>query len=101
MIHKAYEYWCKELFELQNFPFNYQDLSVELYITEGEGFDFEIQDMRLRKVALEDPEWTILQPNITWRNPAESEFNLRIRRMPAYYLQNIVFICRIKYFSIG
>lgn len=92
MIAKDYEFFLKQVFELHHFPYDYQDLSIELSIDEGEHFDFSINDIRFRKVSLEHPEWVILEPNAIWYNPFASEVNLRAKRKPTYYIQNVVVV---------
>ena len=51
-----------------------------------------MNDIRFRKVALEDPEWKILEPKVIWYNPFATEINLRCKRRPSYYVQNVVVI---------
>lgn len=92
MWTRDYDFVCKEVFELQTFPFDYQDLSLDLSIDGSMPFDFQVNDMRFYRQSLQTAEWDVLEPNVLWLRPSASQVHLRVRRQSWYYLQNVVFM---------
>lgn len=91
MLHKDYENSVQKFFELATFPFDYQSLTIDLGIEEGEHFDIAITSIRFKKIALLDNEWLFLEPNVEWDHPFLSRVHIMVKRKPLYYMQNVIF----------
>ena len=92
MWTRDYDFVCKEVFELQTFPYDYQDLSIDLNIEGTLPFDFQVNDIRFFRQSLQTAEWDVLEPNVLWLRPTASQIHLRVRRQSWYYIQNVVFM---------
>lgn len=92
MWTRDYEYIMKEVFELHYFPFDFQDLSVELSIGDEKKYDLRISNVRFIKASLEQTEWTVLEPNVKWNDGKDSSLKIRVGRKSGYYIQNVVLL---------
>lgn len=102
MLVRDYESWVKKFFELETFPFDYQSLSIDLGTEEGEHFDFSVTSIRFKKLALADNEWAFLEPNIEWHHPFASKVDIMVRRLPLYYIQNVLFtMCILTFLGLS
>jgi hypothetical protein len=87
----------KEYFPLQLFPFDHQELSIELGQDDSrtwDHFDLTVCKVQFHSKALELPEWKMLEPTIQRNKIAHkaTTVTLQVKREPAYFVNNIVAI---------
>jgi hypothetical protein len=93
--NKGYLLTLKENFELRDFPFDLQELQVELRQDDSrtwDQFDLTIMSVQFHKNALQLAEWTLVEPIVKKVDSTVSTAILRVSRRPQYYLLNIVVI---------
>eukprot|EP01041_Mallomonas_annulata_P007098 gene7098-14443_t len=95
MWNREYRVTCKELFELNEFPFDSQILTVELRLNDPktwDAYDLSVNCIQFHKQQLEQTEWVVYEPTLKRDLPKHkvSKVQLHIRRCPNYYLQNII-----------
>ena len=95
MWNKAFTLTCRERFELQSFPFDMQDLSLEFRLNDPrfwDAYDLTIVSVQFHKQALVQTEWKAFGPTIKRDSPSHkvSKVLLKYRRLSWYYVQNIV-----------
>ena len=90
----------KEVFELYFFPFDYQELNIDLVLDDAHKFDLQIQDIRFKKSCLDHPEWILCAPHVLWHDHTMSKVVLRAARKYFYYVQNIVVVLSVVTFLI-
>ncbi|KAG1679094.1 hypothetical protein FOA52_000449 [Chlamydomonas sp. UWO 241] len=101
--NQEYKIKCRERFELHNFPFDVQDLSLELRLNDpshccrlwhaGHGTGSTSASwVQLHNEALSLTEWDVLPPNVCRKPPLTrvSRVRLRVRRRSHYYVVNVV-----------
>jgi hypothetical protein len=87
----------KEYFPLQLFPFDHQELTLELGQEDSRTwnkFDLTVCSVQFHSKALELPEWKMFEPMIK-RNPIAHKattVTLQVKRKPTYFVNNIVAI---------
>ena len=91
----GYTCTCKELFELHNFPFDLQDLQIELRLNDAKTWDkynLTVNIVQFHKSALELTEWALYEPEVVRGSPSHKTTTVKIkaRRLAMYYVQNIV-----------
>jgi hypothetical protein len=95
MFNQGYLVTCREHFELENFPFDKQDLTMELRLDNPrswDGFDLCVHSVQFYRTAVEMSEWHLCQPIVKRGapSPKASNVNLQVVRKPHYYVRNIV-----------
>ncbi len=95
--NKGYCLTCKAHFEFQNFPFDHQELKIQLRLNDlrqWELFNLSVSTVQFHKQALQHSEWTFCEPIVARNTPptAGTDIKLQMRRHPGYYIQNIVMI---------
>ena len=87
----------KERFELHNFPFDLQELQIELRLNDSKTwdlFDLTVTQVQFNKSALVLTEWKVHAPIVRRENPKHkvSKVVLLVERFSWFYIQNVVFI---------
>ena len=95
MWNCGYRITCREIFELEAFPFDCNDLTLQLRLNDPQTwdkFDLTIQIVQFNKAALYQTEYDICAPCIERGSPNHkvSDVHLRVSRLAQYYVQNIV-----------
>jgi len=95
MWNKAFSITCRERFELQSFPFDMQDLSLEFRLNDPrcwDLYDLTIVSVQFHKQALVQTEWKAFGPLVKRDSPSHkvSKVFLKYRRLSWFYVQNIV-----------
>jgi len=95
MWNKAFSVTCRERFELQNFPFDIQDLTLDFRLNDPRTwdlFDLSIVSVQFHKQALVQTEWRAFGPVIKRDSPAHkvSKVTLKYGRLSWFYVQNVV-----------
>ena len=95
MWNKAFQVTCCERFELQNFPFDMQDLSLEFRLNDPktwDKYDLTVVSVQFHKQALYQTEWKAYGPVIKRDSPAHkvTKVSLKFGRLSWFYIQNIV-----------
>lgn len=95
MWNRAYVCTCREHFELQDFPFDQQDLTLEIRLNSPktwELFDLSVNAVQFHKNSLQLTEWMPHAPIVTRDNPKTkvSKINMKIVRFSGFYIQNVV-----------
>lgn len=86
-------YECKEYQELEFFPFDLQDLSLDFQLTtraDIDKFDFRLHTVEFYRPCLQMAEWTMYPPESDRKGTAKTSVRLRATRKPRYYITNIV-----------
>ena len=87
----------KERFELLNFPFDLQELQIELRLNDSKTwdlFDLTIAQVQFNKSALVLTEWKVHEPVVRREVPKHkvSKVVLQVERFSWFYIQNVVFM---------
>lgn len=95
MWNRSYNITCRERFELQDFPFDMQELTVELRLNDPKTwdlFDLCVSMVQFHKQAILLPEWRMYAPIVRKGSPKEkvSSVSMLVERLPGYYVQNVV-----------
>ena len=94
MWNCGYKGTCKELFELHNFPYDVQDLTLEFRLNcpkTWDLFDLTINSVQFKKSALQLTEWRSFAPMLKRENPKHkvSKIFLQVQRLAGFYIQNV------------
>jgi len=84
---------CKEYQELEFFPFDLQDLSLDFQLTtrtDIDRFDFRLHTVEFYRPCLQMAEWTMYPPESDRKGTAKTSVRLRATRKARYYITNIV-----------
>lgn len=97
MWNRSIHVQLRERWELQLFPFDVQDLSINLRLNDARSwdhFDLTVCSVQFHREALTLTEFYPLVPQILREAPAHkaTKVRMRVQRIPNYYLQNIVLI---------
>ena len=95
MWNMGYVLKCKELYELENFPFDRQDLQIELRQDDSstwDDFDLTVFSVLFHKHALELSEWETYEPKIEKSSHKATTILLQVRRIPTFYVTNVVLV---------
>ena len=95
MWNQGYSSSFRETFELHDFPFDKQDLTIEMRQDDPrtwDVFDLRVHSVMFYKIALQLPEWSMCMPLVKRGSPAHksTDVALQVVRRPQYYLRNIV-----------
>jgi hypothetical protein len=95
MWNKAFSVTCRERFELQNFPFDIQDLTLDFRLNDSRvwnAFDLTFVSVQFHKSALVQTEWQAFGPVMHRDSPAHkaSKVTLKYGRLSWFYVQNVV-----------
>jgi len=90
----------RQQFDLRDFPFDSQDLVLELSMMDSEPahimdrFHLVVYSVQYKQDLVNLPEWRVHLPRIQRRLPLHRRMNIHIRvsRQPQYYLWNIIFV---------
>lgn len=93
--NKGYKFKCMESFELQDFPFDHQDLQLNFRQNNSKTwdlFDLTVNIVQFHKNSLTLSEWTVCEPQIKRGSPSHKEttVSLKIKRHYLFYIQNII-----------
>lgn len=93
--NKLFSVTCRERFELQNFPFDIQDLTLDFRLNHPliwDAFDLTVVSVQFFKSALVQTEWQAFGPVVQRGIPAhrDSKVFLKYSRLSMFYIQNIV-----------
>ena len=85
------------MFELENFPYDCQQLTLEFRLNSPKTWDFydlTINSLQFNKMALELTEWRPFTPHLIRENPKHkvSKVTIQVQRLAGYYIQNVVCI---------
>jgi hypothetical protein len=87
----------KESFELQDFPFDSQDLQIVLRQDDSRtwnNFDLTVSTVQFNVNALELAEWRMVEPLLKRSSAVEPHLEstaiMRVRRLPKFYISNII-----------
>jgi hypothetical protein len=97
MWNRSIHVQLRERWELQLFPFDVQDLSINLRLNDARSwdyFDLTVCSVQFHREALTLTEFHALVPQIQREAPAHkaTKVRMRVQRIANYYLQNIVLI---------
>lgn len=97
MRNRSMHVKIRERWELHMFPFDIQELSINLRLNDARSwdyFDLTVCSVQFHREALTLTEYYQITPEITRETPAHtaSKVSMRVRRIANYYLQNIVFV---------
>lgn len=95
MWNCGYRATCKELFELETFPYDVQDLTLEFRLNSPKTwdlYDLTINSVQFSKAALQLNEWRPFSPILKRENPKHkvSKVFLQVQRLAGFYIQNVV-----------
>lgn len=90
----------RQQFDLHAFPFDRQDLLLELSMIDCEAahlldrFHLVVHAVQFKQDVMNIPEWHVHRPRIQRRLPIQRRINIHIRvsRRPQYYFWNIIFV---------
>jgi hypothetical protein len=90
-----YSIVCRERFELDHFPFDSQDLSLDLRLNDPKTWDLynlTVNAVQFNRQALELTEWNVHNPVVKRESPKEkfTKVSLKVERFYSFYIQNIV-----------
>ncbi|CAE8619051.1 unnamed protein product [Polarella glacialis] len=91
--NQAWIVTCKDHFDLHHFPFDIQALSIEFRQNDPKSwdlFDLRVRFVQFHKIALEMPEWQMLEPTVIKEGNKATSVELHVRRFYWYYIQNVV-----------
>jgi hypothetical protein len=93
--NKLYHSTCRERFDLQDFPFDCQDLVLDFRLNDPktwDDFNLTINTVQFHKDALKLSEWKMYAPIVKRDSPKEkaTKVLLLVKRFSGFYLQNIV-----------
>jgi len=86
-------YECKEYQELEFFPFDLQDLTLDFQLTtrtDIDRFDFRLHTVEFYRPCLQMAEWVLYPPESDRKGTAKTSVRLRATRKSQYYITNIV-----------
>ena len=97
MWNFGYKCTMKERFELHHFPFDLQELQIELRLNDSKTwdlFDLTITQIQFNKSALVLTEWKLYEPVVRREFPQHkvSKVVLSVERFSWFYIQNVVFM---------
>eukprot|EP00798_Chlamydomonas_sp_ICE-L_P003976 gene3976-14055_t len=95
MWNKGFKIECRERFELQHFPYDHQELSIDLRLNDSntwDKFDMLVSSVQFHREALTLTEWTLHEPVVERGTPANksSTVRLQVKRLAFFYVVNIV-----------
>ena len=95
MWNQVYRVVCRERFELHAFPFDSNELNLDLRLNDPltwDIFELRVNIVQFHKTALIQTEYDIYNPLLKAGSPAHkcSSVIFLAKRRPQYYLQNIV-----------
>lgn len=95
--NKLYDVTCRERFEVEDFPYDNQDLQIELRLNDPltwNEYDLTVHMVQFHKNAIRLTEWVQNCPQIFRNSPAHKSttISLQVLRKARYYIQNIVVI---------
>jgi len=95
MWNKSYAVVCKERFELQDFPFDLQQLQMEFRLNDPRTWDLfnlSVHCVQMHKACLVLTEWGMLEPRVVRESPKHkvSVVQLEVLRFSWFYIQNVV-----------
>jgi len=95
MWNRGYRCVCREIFELNAFPFDSNELSLQLRLNDPltwDIYDLTVQVVQFNKAALYQTEFVIAEPTIKRGSPSHKATDIAFRatRLARYYIQNIV-----------
>jgi hypothetical protein len=95
MLTKRYSNVCRERFELEHFPFDTQELTVELRLNDPKTWDLynlSVHCVQFKSECLQMTEWMLLQPRIKRDSPGTkaTKIKLQVSRLAGYYIQNVI-----------
>lgn len=95
MWNKVYTSTCRERFELHDFPFDRQELTLDFRLNDTktwDDFNLTINTVQFHKDALELSEWKVYTPIVKRDSPKEkaSKVFLQVKRFSGFYVQNVV-----------
>jgi len=86
-------YICREIQELEIFPFDVQDLHIEFLMhsrIDQDRFDLKLHTVEFSRSALELTEWTIYPPEADRKGTHGTSVRLVVVRNSRYYMESIV-----------
>jgi hypothetical protein len=103
MWNCGYKATCKELFELKNFPYDVQVLTLEFRLNcpkTWDLYDLTINSLQFNKSALQLTEWKPFTPILKRENPRHkvSKVSLQVQRLAGFYIQNVA--CMMFFLSL-
>ncbi|KAJ1475528.1 hypothetical protein T484DRAFT_1827955, partial [Baffinella frigidus] len=96
MWNLGYKVTCHQHFDLRNFPFDRQELAMELRIDDlriWNDFDFSVCSVQFHRNALALPEWYSYEPVVQRMGQfsfAGSTIKLQVVRKPYFFLTSII-----------
>jgi len=86
---------CRERFEMYDFPFDWQDLTLDLRLNDPktwDDFDLTVNTVQFHKDALQLSEWEVFTPIVQRDSPKEkaTKVHIQVKRFDGFYLQNVV-----------
>lgn len=95
MWNQEFKVKCREVFELHDFPFDTQELQVELRLNDSKTwdlYDLTVNNVQFHKNAIVQNEWQLDEPFVQRGSPANkcSTVKVIVSRYSAYYIQNII-----------
>jgi len=98
-------YECKEYQELEYFPFDLQDLTLDFQLTSRsdiDKFDLRLHTVEFYRPCLQMAEWVMYPPESDRKGTAKTEVRLRATRKSHFYVTNIVgAMCVLNLMCIG
>lgn len=93
--NKLFHCTCREKCDLHDFPFDWQDLVLDLRLNDPktwDDFNLTVNSVQFHKDALSLSEWRLYAPIVKRDSPKEKATRvlLPVKRYSAFYMQNIV-----------
>lgn len=97
MWNKQFNCTCRQRFDIKDFPFDHQNLSIELRLNSPrtwDKFNLTVNLIQFHRPAIIATEWTCHAPVVKRDSPKEKVtiVHLKVVRYAAFYLQNVVAI---------
>lgn len=95
MWNQGYKVTFQESFELHDFPFDRQDLTMEMRLDDTrtwDVFDMRVHSVMFYKMALQHDEWKMCIPTVDYASHKSTNVAMQVIRRPGYYIRNIVSI---------
>eukprot|EP01038_Epipyxis_sp_PR26KG_P008752 gene8752-11825_t len=95
--NQGFSVTCREHFELSNFPFDHQELHLELRLNDPktwDKYDLTVSNVQFYKSCFSHAEWTLHVPTIRRDLPRHkaTKVKLQVHRQSLFYIQNIVYM---------
>ena len=103
MWNAAYMWTCREIFELQNFPCDSQELTLDLRMidtAQQRNFCMIVHGVQFAAAALKISEWALCKPTVHLSTKHATAVHILVKRRAKFFLVNVVSpVCAITLLS--